>query len=70
VFVVGASVIAVVEWLALSLEPVARAFSILGKRQISCPSSSRKLFFMYYGDVDTALVAPGAGTAECIGSLE
>ena len=37
-FVVGASVIAVAEWLALSQESFARAFSILGKRQISCPS--------------------------------
>jgi hypothetical protein len=58
----------VAEWLALSQEPVARAFSILGKRQISCLSSSRKLFFMYYGDVDTALVAADTGIDECIGS--
>jgi hypothetical protein len=28
-----------------------------------------KLFFMCYGDVDTTLVAPDAGTSECIGSL-
>jgi hypothetical protein len=28
-----------------------------------------KLFFMCYGDVDTTLVAPEAGTSECIGSF-
>jgi hypothetical protein len=28
-----------------------------------------KLYFMYYGDVDTTLVAPDAGIAECIESM-